>query len=115
MGLREPREILIRFSLYQRMYESTASTVEDLGRKRVASAFLKNRPDNAARALRLLRAYLRQVRPLFIGADASALFLTLEGKPLARTALSMRFQSALLAARLQREIRDWTEWVKGPS
>ncbi|OJZ08243.1 MAG: hypothetical protein BGP22_10270 [Variovorax sp. 67-131] len=25
MGLREPREILIRFSLYQRMYESTAS------------------------------------------------------------------------------------------
>lgn len=26
IGLREPREILIRFSLYQRMYESTAST-----------------------------------------------------------------------------------------
>lgn len=25
IGLREPREILIRFSLYQRMYESTAS------------------------------------------------------------------------------------------
>ena len=25
MGLREPREILIRFSLYQRMYESTTS------------------------------------------------------------------------------------------
>lgn len=94
--------------------ELLALTVEDLCRKRTVFTFLRNRPDNAVVTLRLLRSYLRQVRPLFIGADGSALFLTLEGRPLTRTALGMRFQKALLVAKLQHEIRDWTEWVRGP-
>ncbi|MDT4880608.1 hypothetical protein FQZ97_1163800 [compost metagenome] len=95
--------------------ELLALTIEDLGKKRSSFGLIQKRPTNAVRTLRLLRAYLRKVRPLFIDADPSTLFLTLEGKPLARTALGMRFQRALLAARLQLEIRDWTEWVKGPS
>lgn len=94
--------------------ELLALTVEDLDRKRARLVFLNHRPGNAARSLRLLRAYLTQVRPLFIHAGRSALFLTLDGKPLARTALGMRFQRALRAAKLEYVIRDWTEWVRTP-
>jgi site-specific recombinase XerC len=88
-------------------------TVKDLDRRHADLVFLHHRPGNAAKTLKLLRTYLKQVRPLFIGADGSALFLTLEGKPLARTALGMRFQRALLAAELRHEIWNWTEWVRG--
>ena len=90
-------------------------TVEDLRRKPATSVFLQHRPINAGKALQLLHTYLRHVRPLFISAGGPALFLNLEGKPLTRTALSMRFQRALLAAELEHEIRDWTDWVRGPS
>lgn len=94
--------------------ELLALTVEDLNGRRAAAVFRHRQPGDAAKAVLLLRTYLTQVRPLFIGADGSALFLTLEGKPLKRTALGMRFQRALLAARLQHEIRDWTEWIRRP-
>ena len=81
--------------------ELLALTVKDLGRKRADFTFLRNWPGNAVRTLQLLPSYLRQVRPLFIGTDGSALFLTLEGRPLTRTAFGMRFQKALLTAKLQ--------------
>ena len=58
--------------------ELLALTVKDLGRKRADFTFLRNWPGNAVRTLQLLPSYLRQVRPLFIGTDGSALFLTLE-------------------------------------
>lgn len=60
--------------------ELLALTVEDLvDGKPAASVFFRQRPSSAVKVLRLLRTYYTQVRPLFIGANRSALFLTLEG------------------------------------
>ncbi|MCS4509966.1 TniQ family protein [Xylophilus ampelinus] len=71
------------------------------------------RIDTRDRAWAMLRWYSRNVRPLLASVSTKALFTTVEGGPLKRNAVGMRFVRAVSAAGLARAIPDWTRWVRG--
>lgn len=59
----------------------------------------------------MLRWYACNVRPHLALGSAKALFTCVEGKPVKRNAISMRFVRAVSAAQLGRSIQHWNLWA----
>lgn len=72
-----------------------------------------NRIDTSARAAVMLSWYLDRIRPQLVqSADGRAIFTALGGVALKPNAVGSRFSSAVQKAGMEREIPNWSYWIR---
>ncbi|MET2595607.1 TniQ family protein [Ralstonia sp. SM1876_UCD536_TZ33] len=114
--LRDKTMFLMARALHLNVSQLLAMRVSRQGRVKKGDGSLLVMSQLAHVARDSLQSYLRAVRPTLLGAaDEDSLFISMNGVPLGRSAVGMRFSRAVYIAGLQDVVPGWLAWVRGQS